>query len=102
MPLLIVEGKKYRIGNITDDDPFWSVLVDEKTIGLEVLGQSSAQPATLFVRARSSVIGVSVQRQEGQRVYFVGLTGGHSPSIFKRTQRLAILASQRFSMDRLL
>jgi len=75
MPLLIVEGKKYRIGNITDDDPFWSVLVDEKTIGLEVLGQSSAQPATLFVRARSSVIGVSVQRQEGQRVYFVEVNG---------------------------
>jgi len=58
MPLLIVEGKKYRIGNITDEDPFWSVLVDEKTIGLEVLGQSSA-----------------VQRQEGQRVYFVEVNG---------------------------
>src|SRR5437899_11701917 len=75
MPHLIVEGKKYRIGNITHEDPFWSVLVDEKTIGLEVLGQSSAQPATLFVRARSSVIGVSVQRQEGQRVYFVEVNG---------------------------
>src|SRR5256886_17402604 len=75
MPLLIVEGKKYRIGNITDDDPFWSVLVDENTIGLEVLGQSSAPPATLFVRARSSVIGVSVQRQEGQRVCFVEVNG---------------------------
>ena len=32
MPLLIVEGRKYRLGDLTGEDPLWNVSVDEKTV----------------------------------------------------------------------
>jgi len=75
MTLLIVEGRKYRLGAITGEDPLWSIPVDEKTMALEVLHQPSAQPSTLFVRAGEKVIRVSVRGHEALRVYFVEVNG---------------------------
>jgi biotin carboxyl carrier protein len=75
MTLLTIEGKKYRLGVMAGEDPFWTIPVDEKTIALEILRQPSAQPPTLFVRARGRVISVSVRRHEDQRVYFVEVNG---------------------------
>ena len=75
MPLLIVEGRKYRLGDLTGQDPFWNVSVDEKTVALEVLRQPSAQLPTLFVRAGGRVISLSLQGQRDQRVYFVEVNG---------------------------
>ena len=75
MTLLTVEGKKHRLGLITGENPIWAIPVDEKKIALEVLRQSSARPPSLFVRAGGRVIGVSVQRHEDQRVYFVEVNG---------------------------
>jgi biotin carboxyl carrier protein len=75
MTLLTVEGKKHQLGIITGEDPFWAIPVDEKTVELEVLRQTSAQPPTLFVRAGGRVIRVSVQRQEDRRIYFVEVNG---------------------------
>src|SRR5256886_12059494 len=75
MTLLIVEGREYRLGAITGEDPLWSIPLGEKTIALEVLHQPSAQPSTLFVRAGEKVIRVSVLGHEAQRVYFVEVNG---------------------------
>jgi biotin carboxyl carrier protein len=75
MPLLIAEGKKYRVGDLAGEDPLWNVSIDEKTIVLEILRNPSAQQPTLFVRARGRVVGVSVQEHEAQRVYFVEVNG---------------------------
>ena len=75
MPLLIVERRKYRLGDITGEDPFWNVPVDEKTLALEVLRQPSAQLPTLFVRAGGRVISVSLQEQRDQRIYSVEVNG---------------------------
>ena len=75
MPLLIVEGRKYRLGDLTGQDPFWNVSVDEKTVALEVLRQPSVQLPTLFVRAGGRVISLSLQGQRDQRVYFVEVNG---------------------------
>ncbi len=75
MPLLIVEGRKYRLGNLTGEDPLWNVSVDEKTVALEVLRQPSAQLPTLFVQAGGRVISLSLQGQRDQRVYFVEVNG---------------------------
>jgi len=69
MPLLIVEGKRYRVGDLMGEDPLWIIPVDEKKVSLEVLRQSSAQPATLFVRIGGRVISVSIQRDENQHIY---------------------------------
>jgi len=75
MPLLIAEGKKYRLGDVEGEDPFWNVPIGEKTVILEVLRNPSAQQPTLVVRAGGRVIGVSVQGHEDQRVYFVEVNG---------------------------
>jgi biotin carboxyl carrier protein len=75
MPLLIAEGRKYRLGAAAGEDPFWSVSVDEKRIALEVLRQPSAQVPTLFVRAGGRVISVTLQGHRDQRVYFMEVNG---------------------------
>jgi len=75
MPLLIAEGKKYRLGDVAGEDPFWNVRIDEKTITLEVLRNPSPQQPTLFVRAGGRVVGISVKGHEAQRVYFVEVNG---------------------------
>jgi biotin carboxyl carrier protein len=75
MPVLIVEGRKYRLGDVAGEDPFWKVPVDDKTVAVEVLRQPSAQQPTVFVRAGARVIGVSVQGHRDQTVYFVEVNG---------------------------
>src|SRR5438132_9269915 len=75
MPLLTVEGRKYRLGVITGEDLAWTIPVDERTIALEVLRQPSDESPTLFLRAAGRVISVSVRGNEGQRVYFVEVNG---------------------------
>jgi biotin carboxyl carrier protein len=75
MPILVVEGKKYRVGDLAGEEPFLTVPVDEQNVGLELLRQSSIPPTTVFVRAGSRVIGVSVQRHDDHRVYFVEVNG---------------------------
>ena len=74
MPYLIVNGRKYRIGDLAGEESLWTIPVDEKDVALEVLGQPSAQP-TLFVRSRGRVISVSIQKDEDQRVYSVEVSG---------------------------
>jgi biotin carboxyl carrier protein len=74
MPALIVQGRKYRVGDLVGEDPFWTIRVDEKNLALEVVGQSPAEP-TLYVRAGGRIFGVSVQRQDEQRVYLVEVNG---------------------------
>ncbi len=75
MPVLIVEGKRYRVGDLAGEEPFLNIPVDEQNVGLEVLRQSSGQPTTVFVRAGSRVISVSVQRHDDQHVYLVEVNG---------------------------
>jgi biotin carboxyl carrier protein len=75
MPTLIVEGKKYRVGDLAGEEPFLTILVDGQNVGLELLRQSSVTPTTVFVRVGGGVIGVSVQRHDDQHVYFVEVNG---------------------------
>jgi biotin carboxyl carrier protein len=75
MPVLIAEGKKYRLGAVAGEDPLWNVSVDEKRVALEVLRQPSAQVPTLFVRAGGRVISVTLQGHRDQRVYFMEVNG---------------------------
>src|SRR2546422_1234481 len=75
MTLLTVEGKKYRLGVITGEDPAWTIPVNERTIALEVLRQPSDESPTLFLRAGGRIISVSLRGNEDQRVYFVEVNG---------------------------
>ena len=74
MPSLIVEGRKYRVGDLSGEDPFWTIPVNEKNVAVEVLGQASGQ-ATLFMRAGRRVISVSIQQLEDRRIYVVEING---------------------------
>src|SRR5690242_15753102 len=74
MPSLIVEGRKYRLGELTGEDPVWKVLVDGRSVALEVLGQPSGGQ-TLFICAGGRVMAVSVRRHESRPVYFVEVNG---------------------------
>ena len=74
MPSLIVEGRKYRVGDLSGEDPFWTIPVNEKNVAVEVLGQPSHQ-AILFMRVGQRVISVSIQREDDQRNYFVEING---------------------------
>ena len=75
MPVLIVDGRKYRVGDVAGQDPFWNVAVDEKTVALEVLRQPSAQLPALFVRAGGKVISVLLEEHGDQRVYSLEVNG---------------------------
>ncbi len=75
MPFLIVEGKKYRVGELAGKDPFWTIPVDKKTVGLEVLRQAPAQREAMFIRAGGRIISVSIQGHENQRVYSAEVSG---------------------------
>ena len=75
MPFLVVEGKKYRVGDVTGEDPFWTIPIDGKSVALEELGQPFAQPHAFFIRTGGRVISVSIQRNEGQRVCLVEVNG---------------------------
>ena len=71
MPILVIGGRKYRVGAVEGEDPFWNVPVDEKTVTLEVLRQPSAHLPTLFVRSGGRVISVSLQEHTDRRIYSV-------------------------------
>jgi len=75
MPVLTIEGKKYRVGDLAGEDPFWTISVEGKSIVLEELRQPLAQTQTIFVRAGGRVISVSIRRNEGQRAYSVEVNG---------------------------
>jgi biotin carboxyl carrier protein len=75
MVILIAQDRKYRIGDLAGVDPFWTISIDKKTIGLEVLRRSSAQPATTFIRAGGRVMSISIQRDENQHIYSVEVSG---------------------------
>jgi biotin carboxyl carrier protein len=74
MTSLIVEGKRYRLGELAGEDPLWKVLVDGKSVVLEMLGQPSGGQ-TLFIRAGGRVMAVSVRRHEYRPVYSVEVNG---------------------------
>jgi biotin carboxyl carrier protein len=74
MPSLIVEGRKYRLGELAGEDPLWKVLVDGKTVALEVLSQPSSRQ-TLFIRAGGRVLAISVRRHEYRPAHLVEVNG---------------------------
>jgi biotin carboxyl carrier protein len=74
MPSLIVEGRRYRLGELAGEDPVWKVLVDGKSVALEVLGQPSGGQ-TLFILAGGRVMAVSVRRHEYRPVHLVEVNG---------------------------
>ena len=75
MPILTIEGKKYRLGEIVGQELRWTVPVEERNIKLEILRQTSSIPPTLMVRAGSRIIRVSGPRTIDENTFLVELDG---------------------------
>ena len=75
MPVLSVEGKKYRLGDVTGQPPLWTVPVDGRNVFLEVLREVESNPPVLLVRAGSRVIRVSAQQTNDPNTYSVEVDG---------------------------
>ena len=74
-PILNIEGKKFRLGEISGEGSKWKVPVDEKNVKVEVLSEVSADPLVLLVRTVGKVVRVSVEKHEGREAYTVELNG---------------------------
>lgn len=75
MPILSVDGKKYRLGDLLGEGSFWTLPVDEKKITVEILREIPSSPSVLLVRAEERVIRVSAERGDDQDAYYVELNG---------------------------
>jgi len=74
-PILDIEGKKFRLGEISGEGSQWKVPVDEKNIKVEILSEVSANPLILLVRTAGKVVRVSVEKHEGREAYTIELNG---------------------------
>jgi len=74
-PILDIEGKRFRLGEISGGGSQWNVPVDEKNVKVEVLSEVSADPLVLLVRTVGKVVRVSVEKHEGREAYTVELNG---------------------------
>ncbi|HEX4921743.1 MAG TPA: biotin/lipoyl-containing protein [Candidatus Bathyarchaeia archaeon] len=75
MPILSIEGKKYRLGDLAGQEMHWAVPVDDHTIKLEILRQTSSIPPSLLIRVGPRVIRVSGRKDIGENMIMVELDG---------------------------
>jgi biotin carboxyl carrier protein len=72
MTILSVDGRKFRLGDVTSEGSSWTVLVDEKKVTAEILEQTVV--ATL-VRTGGRVFRIAVERRGERDAYAVELNG---------------------------
>jgi biotin carboxyl carrier protein len=72
MTILSVDGRKFRLGDLTSEGSSWSVLVDEKKVTAEILEQTAT--ATL-VRTGSRVLRIAIEKRGERDAYAVELNG---------------------------
>lgn len=75
MPILSVDGKKFRLGDITSDGSAWTVPVDEKKVTVEILEQTTAGASGVLVRTGGKVFRIAVEKRGERDVYSVELNG---------------------------
>ncbi len=75
MPVLSVDGKKFRLGDIAGEGASWTVFVDEKKIAVEILEHTTTEPSTVLARIGGKVFRITVDRQGGRDIYSVELNG---------------------------
>lgn len=72
MPLLSIEGKRFRVGDLAGSEATWTVQVDEKTIEIEILEQNRE---ILLVRTGGRVMRIAVEQAHYGDAYLVELNG---------------------------
>ena len=75
MPVLSVEGKKYRMGDIAGQSPVWTVPVDEESVSVEILREVESHPLVLLVRTGSRVIRISAEPTNDPDAFLVEVDG---------------------------
>jgi biotin carboxyl carrier protein len=72
MPILSVDGKKFRLGDLTEEGAAWTVLVDEKKVSIEILEQSND---AILVRTDGKVFRIVAKRRDERDTYSIELNG---------------------------
>ena len=75
LPVLSLDGKEYRLGEISGRESLWTVQIDGHTVKLEVLRETSLIHQSLLLRAGSRVIRVSTRKTERENTFLVELDG---------------------------
>jgi biotin carboxyl carrier protein len=75
MPILSVDGKKFRLGDLTADGSSWTVPVDDKKITVEILEQTATGPSGILVRTGDKVFRIAVEMRGERDVYSVEING---------------------------
>jgi biotin carboxyl carrier protein len=75
MPILSVDGKKFRLGDLTTEGSSWTVPVDEKKVTVELLKQTTTEPVGILVRTGGKVFRITVQKRGERDVYSIELNG---------------------------
>ena len=75
MPTLSVDGKKFRLGELTADGILWTVPVDEKKVTLEILEKSTTASPAILVRSGGKVFRVAIEKVGEGQIYSVELNG---------------------------
>ena len=72
MPILSVDGKKFRIGDLMTEGPSWTVLIDDKKVSIEMLEQSDD---AILVRTGGRVLQIGAKRRDEGDAYSIELNG---------------------------
>ncbi len=89
IPVLSVDGKKFRLGDITGEGAYWTVFVDEKKVAVEVLEQTTTKPSTILARIGGKVFRIAVERQGERDIYSVELNG--RPLVVRVEEEVSLL-----------
>jgi len=72
MTILSIDGRKFRLGDLTSEGSSWSVLVDEKKVTAEILEQT---PTATLIRTGGRVFRIALERRGVSDSYAVELNG---------------------------
>jgi len=72
MTILSVDGRKFRLGDISSEGPSWSILVDEKKVTAEILEQTEN---AILIRTGGRVFRIAVERRGERDAFAVELNG---------------------------
>jgi biotin carboxyl carrier protein len=89
MPILSVDGKRFRLGDLTAEGSAWNVLVDEKKVTVEILEQTTTGPSGILVRTGGKVFRVAVEKRGEGDVYSIELNG--RPMIARLEEEASLL-----------
>ncbi len=89
MQVLSVDGRRFRLGDLTGEGSFWAVPVDEKKITVEILEETMSRPSIHLLRVGGKVIRVEVERRGDRDPFLIEING--RPMVVRLEEETALL-----------